>query len=203
MLGNVSTTGGRITSTELHVNAGLCWYLDNTFCFRFHGFKKQLGAPQALVAGQAILIVFWVLALLCFFFEFGSIAFALYYIGREPTTAGGTAHGHATLARRMSTRVDTQAIHRVLERRTTGRTFMRSDLPAGVSRSERLSELAYNVANRHSPCVQTLIWLALIFPPVFYWNVFSPCWACYDFSAAMTHEVTACSGYPLLPSRPS
>jgi hypothetical protein len=32
------------------------------------------------------------------------------------------------------------------------------------------------VANRHSPCVQTIAWLLLLFPPIFYWQVFLPCW---------------------------
>jgi len=190
--GNETKTGGRILSSELHVNAGQCWYLDNTFCYRFHGFKKQLGARTAFIAGQGILVSFWVLAALGFLYEFGTIAFALFHISREAKSDGtgmsASPDGRPTLARKVSSRLDIRAIYGI-GKRSTSRKFMRSELPAGVSRSERFSELAYNVANRHSPCVQSFIWLALIFPPVFYWNVFSPCWTCYDFSAAMTHEV--------------
>ena len=29
----------------------------------------------------------------------------------------------------------------------------------------------------------------LIFPPIFYTQIFLPCWDCFDFEATMAHEI--------------
>lgn len=180
--GRNTTTGARINSAELHVNANVCWYLDNTFCFSFQQFKKSVGPGAALSIGQACLSIVWTLAFLGFAAEAAVIVHALYQIAHHDPARNAPP----MLARRSSTAASLQIM---LERRRSQRSYLISKLPTTSTRAERLSELTYNVANRHSPCVQTVMWLLLLFPPIFYWQVFLPCWACFDFSAAMTHEI--------------
>ena len=35
----------------------------------------------------------------------------------------------------------------------------------------------------------------LVFPPIFYDQIFLPCWDCYDFEAAIAHEVGHVLGF--------
>ena len=37
--------------------------------------------------------------------------------------------------------------------------------------------------------LSTLRLVFLIAPPLFYWQIFRPCYECYDFEAVATHEV--------------
>lgn len=195
--GNVTTSGGSIQSAELHVNAGVCWYLDNTFCFRFDHLKKSLGARQALIAGQAILVAVWTLCLLFFLYEILMVGWALAHILHDdPSTAETPELARRVTVGRNPTRATlkrlgtTMSMNAVLERRkTTHAAYFASSLPVDSSRSERLSELAFNVATRHNGCLQSAVWLLLLFPPIFFWKIFQPCWSCYDFSSAITHEV--------------
>jgi hypothetical protein len=46
-----------------------------------------------------------------------------------------------------------------------------------------------------SPGVNVLVLFLLIFPPVFYYRVFMPCWECYDFEAAVAHEAGHVLGF--------
>lgn len=177
-------SGARILAAELNVNADVCWYMDDTFCWGFHRFKAHAGAAAALGVGQALLAIFWFVALFSFAYEIGFIVSSLHHISIS-STQEEEERGPSEMLTRRTTMF---ALHRMLETRNT-RSYLRSRLPAGSTRAERLSELAYNVANRHSPAVQTIVWLLLLFPPIFYWHVFLPCWACFDFSAAMAHEV--------------
>ena len=173
--------GGELVGARLVVNADKCFYADNTFCFRFHALKEQIGAEAARGVGQAILALLWTVAMVAFLVEscivFHSIWLIVWERPDEPPPM---------LAKRSMTAA---ILRGMLERRRSSRAYLRSRLPSGSTRRERLSELAYNVADRHSPCVQLLLWLLLLFPPIFYWQVFIPCWECFDFAAMMTHEV--------------
>ena len=46
-----------------------------------------------------------------------------------------------------------------------------------------------------SPFGNVLVLFFIVFPPVFYDRVFLPCWECYDFEAAVAHEVGHVLGF--------
>jgi len=46
-----------------------------------------------------------------------------------------------------------------------------------------------------SPCGNVLVIFFVIFPPIFYDRVFMPCFECYDFEAAVAHEVGHVLGF--------
>lgn len=40
-----------------------------------------------------------------------------------------------------------------------------------------------------SPLAMICLLFFLVFPPIFYDQIFLPCWECFDFEAAIAHEV--------------
>ena len=46
-----------------------------------------------------------------------------------------------------------------------------------------------------SPVANVLLIFFLIFPPIFYERIFLPCWECYDFEAAVAHEIGHVLGF--------
>ena len=48
---------------------------------------------------------------------------------------------------------------------------------------------AFHTLKRQNICVWAILWTCLIFPMTFYWQVFLPCFRCFDFEAAATHEI--------------
>ena len=46
-----------------------------------------------------------------------------------------------------------------------------------------------------SPASTMVVVFFLICPPLFYWRIFLPCWECYDFEAAVAHEVGHVLGF--------
>ena len=46
-----------------------------------------------------------------------------------------------------------------------------------------------------NPCLNIFVLFLLVFPPVFYWQIFMPCFECYDFEAAAAHEMGHVLGF--------
>lgn len=185
--GNVSASSARIDRAELHVNAGACWYLDASFCHGFHRMKGDFGAHESLIGGQVVLWLVWSFAMLVVCYEAALVLYALWHVAHDQRP-DEPEEELPTLARRASTRIAARrSVSSALQRAST--RVRQSALPAGANRVERLREVAFNLANRHSVGGLLCLWLCLLFPPIFYFNVFLPCWECFDFSAAMTHEV--------------
>ena len=59
----------------------------------------------------------------------------------------------------------------------------------GKTARARLREVGAAYLAKWSVLRATLLMLLLIAPPIFFWSIFLPCWECYDFEAAATHEV--------------
>ena len=46
-------------SNGQHSNAGICWYMDSSFCSGFHSLKAKYGAETVLLVGKLIMFVVW------------------------------------------------------------------------------------------------------------------------------------------------
>lgn len=177
--GDHSPQGGRIARTVLTVNSAHCWYLDNTFCKRFHGLKAAIGVKAALVLGQAVLGILWAAAL-AYWLYWGLIwAINAVHIASHgsPRRAMRETFGGGPRSRRLSATIASHL------------DAFAPEPAGGTSRQEKLVELTYNMTKRQGFWARLLSLLWLIAPPLGYLRVVVPCWDCYDFEAALAHEV--------------
>lgn len=171
-----------ISGASIHFNANECWYIDSSWCGRFHSLKSTFGNQRALFLGQVVLGALWTAALVIFLGEVGYACTAVCRIlldsEQEPRLA----------RRRQSSKV---AIPR-FARRMDLETHATQGLATGARRDirrGRLSALAFNIVTFYPLALTISHLLLLIFPPVFYITVFLPCWRCFDFNSAAVHEV--------------
>jgi hypothetical protein len=140
----VKPASGRVIETYgavISFNPSLCWYLDSTFCARFHSLKTltdKLNPNELLWVGRGILAAIFGLAFLVMFCQICAICRA----------------------------------------RTDRKKGKHSKLAAVLDAIHRRSMIGI-----------ALRLVLLVAPPAFYWQIFLPCWECYDFEAAATHEV--------------
>ena len=52
-----------------------------------------------------------------------------------------------------------------------------------------VGQAAILVLTQQSTCGWTIRLILLVAPLTFYWQIFLPCWECFDFEAAATHEI--------------
>lgn len=243
--GNTTKDHLRIEDATIFINAGSCWYLDNTFCHPFHAWKDRMGEQRALRIGQAVLAVVWSLALVALLVQLCVTGYAVHEVysqarartrtGAPPNTRFEAAEHvsyvfnlhrrRAAGSKQLASREPTEnaedkgesSAPRLSERAATDgpqsarrpRTSGRGPQPADSSPERRLSlfnlpepstedawsawrrtklaSIFLTVANRHWSVV-ILLWVCLLFPPIFYTRVFLPCWECFDFNALLAHE---------------
>lgn len=72
------------------------------------------------------------------------------------------------------------------------RVILRGQLERHVTAKERCQLVIAAVA-KWSIFGTALRLVLLITPPIFFQLIFMPCWECFDFEAAVTHEVSVCA----------
>lgn len=125
-------------SGEISFGIANCWYLDSTFCSRFHSLKERVGvAVLELVGGVVVFVI--------------SGAAALMLLLQVFTVLTKQCGRDATCRQRC---------------KASGEAFA-----------------------AWSPLGNAARLVCLITPVLFWRQIFLPCFACYDFEAAATHEV--------------
>ena len=151
-------------------NPGLCWYLDSNFCSSFHMLKVWLlpmTTNQIMWMIRAILFAVWLFAILRVIQHFILVA--------KRSIEEDTAKDEERAKREAQAMGINNEAMLQLAKSHQG-TKMR--IAAG------LDALAHQRATG---------WMGrgvlIVAPITFYFNVFMPCWECFDFEAAATHEI--------------
>ena len=176
-------------------NTGICWYLDSTFCAPFHAFKQQLGPVAALNVARMIIFSLWTLAVLetvlvtVMWLRVQLEMLRLEIVGFLDTDGDGEVELHEVLGMlkfvcccgRKPKKAQQESLDPEKEEKVAG--FLLSE--------ESASEwhLQYELASKIKPCRLTLRLVGLIVPILFYSTIMIPCWDCFDFEAAATHEI--------------
>lgn len=174
----------------MRMQTHLCWYLDATFCYMFQeasdndnvdvraptpGTPPPVRAPPADRAPPRPLQMQLIVRVACFFLlglaitRLLTIVFWCYLAiscTRGTARRGDQQHG------------------------SIGGVAIRSRKGCSPGVSACLDYLA-----SLSPLVNLGALFCLIFPPIFYERIFLPCWECYDFEAAVAHEVGHVLGF--------
>lgn len=138
----------RIINATIAYNSDVCWYLDGSFCSRFHELSTLGDGRKVQLAGETTMIITWGCAL------FLTLMRVVQFFATD-----GSAQRHAAwLAEARQADAGGRRIRCTIE----------SNWPW---------------------CSLLLLTFAIVFPPVFYVNVFSPCWTCFDFSSVLVHEI--------------
>lgn len=185
----VSTTGADpFRRSELYFNTHICWYLDATFCYEFQRWANSGVDVQTLVQCTLLAI-------------FGAAAARLLWVCSR---AAGILFAPALSA---SMRADAAAAE---EQRARGEDPVppaeqeEAAAPKQRARSVHGDPLSYGRLNTRrtldylatvSPMGNVLTLFFLVFPPTFFWHIYQPCHECYDFEAAMAHELGHVLGF--------
>ena len=214
--GQVHTGINIIRRSELRVQTHICWYLDTTFCYTFSSMGKTAEFVIPLLCfflfGIAMLCVLaFFLQLLVFLCldeqaddDHGHAAAAaaippLSSASAPPSPPASPpssppspprATSAAALARGASN-VDAARRHRPPRRRwqqPTCSTFTKHP------RDWHWSS-AIDYVSTVSLCASVLALTCAVFPIVFYAQIYLPCAQCYDFEAALAHELGHVLGF--------
>jgi hypothetical protein len=155
-------------------NVSKCWYLDSTFCAPFHKFKANVGnASDAQLIGNLVAWGIWTVALIAELYSIGS---ALYAFRKQRKANKDEDWVEEELEDDEDEDTKRMCFGLFAESKTAIVFFQ------GVHR-------VIAVIAEQSLAWATLRLVFLIAPPVFMINIFNPCWSCFDFEGAATHEV--------------
>ena len=173
----------------------LCWYLDATFCDPINRWKRDIGAESVLLLGRCFIFVLWAIVIADILWiavdackKHQSLRVKegrtfkppvnLRMLERqlaEATFPGLQRRAQAALRRGLVT-------HKREEAKWTAR------LITSVDEAEEFALLVDRLARVDwGPWILRLF--LLIAPIIFYRMIFDPCFSCYDFQAAATHEI--------------
>ena len=144
---------------------GTCWYLDATFCYAFNQWNRGDGLVRTVLQTTVV-----------FFFTSGIL-----YTAYVAVSIGLAAGGCERRLRMLRNASDDRVSRRL---NTDGMSVLGRRIVRMVS------------TYRHfSTCKIMLSLLSMTSSPIFYYNIFLPCWECYDFEATMAHEVGHLLGF--------
>lgn len=188
----------------------LCWYLDATFCYSFHGYQEQ--GIDVLLSMRLVLFGLFTFALCCVGYITAMAAFtALNFghpLGRDSeaearTEIGRWSNARATGAMSSNGTSSNGSASGPSGGGGGGGTEAEGGpgsmpLPRkGGRRGGRRGRAMLDYLASISPLAMIGVLFFLCFPPIFYDQIFMPCWECFDFEAAIAHEASnispACS----------
>lgn len=175
LISNPVTTSGQqiegrgLRRSRMTVSRQICWYLDTTFCYNFHRMNQN--GVDVLLVMQLTSALIYILSGLCLLYVLLRILFALLRPG-EALISGRPTHAKIALDRR-STEVQMPTHY------------------CGGTRSDSLLE--YLAVMPVGLVLFAAFWM--IFLPIFYLEVFMPCYECFDFQATIAHEIGHVLGF--------
>ena len=148
-------------------NTELCWYLDSLFCSTFHGLKEQFGSEGVFLAGQVLLWGTWAIAAI-------SMCVISYNIIAR----------HCKVLDLNSLVFFEEEEERLQEEEEDDekREEIREEL---AIQAMKLLDTVSKLNILATTLRLTFVWA----PPILYVYIFLPCWECYDFEAAASHEI--------------
>ena len=175
----IEVYGGKIT-----FNVDKCWYLDSDFCAPLHALKAYMGERNALAMCQGIVFTL---------FSIGLISAVFFLVGM--CKKQHICFPDLTKVHRPHTMKDvhddlteiTQVVKHDLTELTDIRVIKRT-----------VHQKCYDVleeVSRWGVLPMMALLLSLWVPISIQINIFDPCWNCYDFEAAATHEVGHILGF--------
>jgi len=152
---------------------GMCWYLDSAFCSNFHAMKASFpGSTPAVQAANAkvvIIVLFWTIWL-------STIALFLYNVFWVFTPR----------------KAFWDELKEALEDGILDGEDMKE---LEEARKQYIKNTMKRIAKYETIAVAFII-TVIVGLPLLYWQLFLPCWDCYDFEGAAVHE----AGERTLPS---
>jgi hypothetical protein len=142
----------------------------------------------AAIFGLSCLVVLWVL---------GSMVYAVFFEDRLPVELKSTAQPgcerepHASQSNSESVVNLQEALKVAGAAKLAGRREAEGQLTCNSRRCTSLID--YVSVMPTIVLLGALFWM--IFAPIFYWDVFQPCWECYDFEATIAHEIGHVLGF--------
>ena len=174
---------------------GVCWYLDSTFCDPINRWKTQMGASNVLTLGRVLVFSLWAIML--------ADVLLVAIDGYKKHASLRAKEGKA-----FKSPINVKFLERVLAEATNPKLQARAHaaLRKGLVQSKKeeakwTARLIASVdeAEEFSLMVDRLSkvnwgpWILRLFllfaPIIFYSMIFDPCFSCYDFQAAATHEI--------------
>ena len=169
----------------------LCWYLDATFCYYFHSFQEQ--GLEVLLLMRLGLFGLFIFAVCCVGYI---IAMAALVFLRQPPGRDSEAEARREISRWSNARLSNSGSGLDSPGVPSGRgsgTEAEGDTASGrpQRRSYRRRRALLDYLAAISPLAMIGLLFFLVFPPIFYDQIFLPCWECFDFEAAIAHEVSS------------
>ena len=148
-------------------NTELCWYLDSLFCSQFHSLKERFGSEAVFLAGQVLLWGTWAIAAI-------SMCVVSYNIIAR----------HCKVLDLNSLVFFEEEEERLQEEEEDEekREELREEL---AIQAMKLLDAVSKLNILATTLRLTFVWA----PPILYVYIFLPCWECYDFEAAASHEI--------------
>jgi hypothetical protein len=149
---------------------GMCWYLDSAFCSNFHlmkaAFPGSTPAFQAANAKVVIIVLFWAIWL-------STIALFFYNVFWVFTPR--------------------KAFWNELKEALEDGTLDSKDMmELEEARKQYVKNTMKRIAKYETISIAFII-TVIVGLPLLYWQLFLPCWDCYDFEGAAVHEAGECT----------
>ena len=174
----------------------ICWYLDATFCYYFHSLQDDHGIDVLLTMRLTLFLLFGLaISRMLFIVVAAACAFGCRDAVGEKRPGTAEARREIQIARNLSSTASglAQAAESPRSPRTPRLDAMMERL-ASKCGGPRLARLLDYLATI-SPLSTIVVIFFCVFPPVFYDRIFLPCWECYDFEAAVAHEIGHVLGF--------
>jgi hypothetical protein len=151
----------------------ICWYLDATFCYAFHTMQDEHGLDVVLIMRLVLFSLFLL---------------AICSLGAFVVTAARTLLRTPLRNTEAETRREIERVSsHVYALSGIGQEDPRREATAARRRCRALLDYLASI----SPLTMIGLLFFLVFPPIFYDQIFLPCWECFDFEAAIAHEVSS------------
>ena len=122
-----------------------------------------------------------------------TVAMAALVFLRQPLGRDSEAEARHEISRWSSARLSINASGRASPAPSGGEGGAEAEGGTGSlqPRSDRRRRALLDYLAAISPLAMIGLLFFLVFPPIFYDQIFLPCWECFDFEAAIAHEVAS------------
>ena len=206
--GEVDPFTDQFFSSQIRFNPGICWYLDATFCYAFHEWDGR-GIPVQMLTQLLCIIffalsVFYIIWVITLLFDAvlcnGSLSSR---VSRGSSRASSRGSSFSRSRSRTRSRGNSRSpplspavrpnpglASPTLKGRDPGTKSQDTKRKMSASRcADTIGDLSI------SPISAAIAVFFTVFCPLFYFQIFMPCYECYDFEAAAAHELGHVLGF--------